>query len=530
MTHQAQAQPMAARVWLWILGAVLAVAGLAFLAGGAKLISLGGSWYFGLAGLGLLAAGVQTIRRQRSGAWLYLLTFAATVVWALCEVGLDYWSLISRLLALTFGAVVVLASMPLLRKAGAPAAPVTGSAKAPFAAAGVLLLAGLAAFASMFQIHPEVSAHTAAATRKPVDAASAQKDWNHYGNGSNNDRFAALDQINVDNVNQLQVAWTFHTGDIPKSTGAGAEDQLTPLQVGDKVFLCTPSNNVIALDADSGQQLWRHDTNSHVGGVWERCRGLAYFDADAPLAQPSVPGSTPVKAVSLPASTSCKRRILMNTIDARLFALNADTGALCEDFGDHGVVDLKQGMGNIPNPAYYTLTSAPTVAGTTIVVGGRVADNVQVDMPGGVIRGFDVVTGAQRWAFDSGSATPNERPKPGQTYTRSSANVWAGTTYDPSSNTVYLPMGSASVDLYGATRSAADLKYGASILALDAATGKEKWVYQTVHNDLWDFDIPMAPTLIDFPQKDGATTPALVVGTKAGQIFVLDRKTGQPLT
>lgn len=160
-------------------------------------------------------------------------------------------------------------------------------------------------------------------------------------------------------MNRLQVAWTFHTGDVPQSTGAGAEDQTTPLQVGDKVFVCTPSNNVIALDADTGKQLWRHDTNSHVGGVWERCRGLAYFDADAALAQPSVPGSTPVQAVSLPAGAACKRRILMNTIDARLFAINADNGELCDEFGEHGVVDLKQGVGTVSNPAFYTLTSAP---------------------------------------------------------------------------------------------------------------------------------------------------------------------------
>lgn len=525
MTQQAREPSLAVRLLLGVLGAVLAMAGLAFLVGGGKLISLGGSWYFLLAGLGLLLAGVQVLRGRRSGGWLYLATFAATVLWALAEVGLDYWSLVSRLLAMTFGAAVVSACLPLLQ-GGAPRA--RGN-KGPLALAGVLLLVGLVSFASMFQIHPEVQ-NQAAISRKPVDAASAQKDWSHYGNSSNNDRFAALDQINVDNVNQLQVAWTFRTGDVPKSTGAGAEDQTTPLQVGDKVFVCTPSNNVIALDADTGKQLWRHDTNSHVGGVWERCRGLAYFDANAPLPVPQVAGSSPVQPVVLPAGDQCQRRIVMNTIDARLFAINADNGELCAGFGNQGIVDLKQGLGIIANPAYYTLTSAPTVAGTTIVIGGRVADNVQVDMPGGVIRGFDVMTGALRWAFDAGSNTPNEVLAPGATYTRSSANVWAGTTYDPSSNTVYLPMGSPSVDLYGVPRSAADLKYGASILALDAANGHEKWVYQTVHNDLWDFDIPMAPTLIDFPAKDGSTTPALVVGTKAGQIFVLDRQSGQPLT
>ncbi|MGE8446552.1 membrane-bound PQQ-dependent dehydrogenase, glucose/quinate/shikimate family [Comamonas sediminis] len=525
MTQQAREPSLAVRLLLGVLGAVLAMAGLAFLVGGGKLISLGGSWYFLLAGLGLLLSGVQVLRGRRSGGWLYLATFAATVLWALAEVGLDYWSLVSRLLAMTFGAAVVSACLPLLQ-GGAPRA--RGN-KGPLALAGVLLLVGLVSFASMFQIHPEVQ-NQAAISRKPVDAASAQKDWSHYGNSTNNDRFAALDQINVDNVNQLQVAWTFRTGDVPQSTGAGAEDQTTPLQVGDKVFVCTPSNNVIALDADTGKQLWRHDTNSHVGGVWERCRGLAYFDANAPLPVPQVAGSSPVQPVALPAGDQCQRRIVMNTIDARLFAINADNGELCAGFGNQGIVDLKQGLGTIANPAYYTLTSAPTVAGTTIVIGGRVADNVQVDMPGGVIRGFDVMTGALRWAFDAGSNTPNEVLAPGATYTRSSANVWAGTTYDPSSNTVYLPMGSPSVDLYGVPRSAADLKYGASILALDAANGHEKWVYQTVHNDLWDFDIPMAPTLIDFPAKDGSTTPALVVGTKAGQIFVLDRQSGQPLT
>lgn len=526
MQQQEQAQSQAARIWLWILGAVLAIAGLFFVVGGGKLISLGGSWYFLLAGLGLLAAGVQLARRRATGAWIFLITYGLTVVWALAEVGFDYWSLISRLLALTFGAVLVVASMPLLQANNGQAL----QAKGPLAGAAVLLVAAVAGFISMFQIHPEVSAQQAAATRKPVDAASEQKNWDNYGNSYKNDHFAALDQINVDNVKDLQVAWTYQTGDVPVSTGAGAEDQMTPLQVEDKVFLCTPSNNVIALDADTGKELWRRDVNAHVGGVWERCRGLAYFDVNAEVMQPTVPASTPVQTVSLPAGASCERRILMNTIDARLFAINADNGEMCAEFGDAGVVDLKQGIGAIANPAYYTLTAAPTVAGTTVVIGGRVADNVQVDMPGGVIRGFDVITGAQRWAFDAGSNTPNEILKPGETYTRSSTNVWAGTSYDPSSNTVFLPMGSSSVDLYGVTRSEMDRKYGASILALDAATGKEKWLYQTVRNDLWDFDIPMAPTLIDFPHADGSTTPALVVGTKAGQIFVLDREKGQPLT
>jgi quinate dehydrogenase (quinone) len=164
MQHQHPTQPMAVRVWLWVLGAVLAVAGLFFLVGGGKLITLGGSWYFLLAGIGLLASGLQLLRHRPSGVWIYLATFAATVVWAVSEVGFDYWSLVSRLLAMTFGAAVIAASLPLMGKDNGERM----ASKGPFAVAGVLLVAGIAGFVSMFNIHPEVKAQQAAATPKAV--------------------------------------------------------------------------------------------------------------------------------------------------------------------------------------------------------------------------------------------------------------------------------------------------------------------------------------------------------------------------
>lgn len=515
--------------WLYLLGLVVAVVGLIFILGGAQLIALGGSWYFLIAGVAILASGVQIFRRRPSGVWLFLLAFMGTLVWALWEVGLDYWGLISRLLAMAVGAAVVQLSLPLMDQGAGRRIDSRAMRLAAIAGGGVLIVASLIGFASMFQIHPEVAARQSAARFKPVTPGGEQKDWSNYGNDAGSNRFAALDQINVGNVGQLKVAWTFRTGDIPVSNGSGAEDQLTPLQVGNKLFVCTPKNNVIALDVDTGKQIWRTDFNANVGGVWERCRGLAYFDAAAPLIQPTVPGSTPVAPVSLPPG-ACERRVLMNTIDARLTALNADTGQPCREFGTDGVIDLKAGMGDIGNPAYYTMTSAPTVAGSTVVVGGRVADNVQVDMPGGVVRGFDVITGAMRWLFDPGAADPNAPPAPGGTYKRSTPNVWASMSYDPAMNTVFMPVGGASVDLWGVTHTPLDRTYGASVLAVDATTGARKWVYQTVHDDLWDFDVPMAPSLIDFPTSGGGRVPALVVGTKAGQIFVLDRLTGRPLT
>ena len=280
----------------------------------------------------------------------------------------------------------------------------------------------------------------------------------------------ALDQITRDNVKDLQVAWTFRTGDTPVSpTGNGAEDQQTPLQIGNTLYLCTPHNNVIAVEANSGKQIWKREINAKAE-VWPRCRGLAYFDATKPVQQPDKPGYSPMTAAVLPAGDSCQRRILMNTIDARLIAINADNGEFCENFGDHGIVDLKAGMGKAPDPQYQ-LTSAPTLAGTTVVVGGRVADNVQTDMPGGVLRGFDVITGQMRWAFDPGNVDPNAILMPGKDYTRSTPNSWAPMSYDPEMNTVFIPMGSSSVDLWGANRTELDHKYGASGLALDATTG-----------------------------------------------------------
>lgn len=524
MQKSAQTVSIVGRLWLCLLGGVLLLAGLAFVVGGGRLLMLGGSWYFAIAGVLICISGIQIIRGRPSGALLFTLAFLGTAAWALWEAGPAFWPLVSRLFAMAIGWVVVLMSVPLMRRnvgASPLGLPMFGAA----AVVGVLCLATAVA---MFRPYPEVTAD-GSTQLVPVDPAAEQKDWSHYGNDAGASRFAALDQVNRDNIGDLAVAWTYRTGDVPQSpTGNEAEDQQTPLQVGERLYLCTPHNNVIALDVDTGREIWKNEINAE-SSVWNRCRGLAYFDATSPLVQPTLPASTPVTAVSVAPDAPCQRRILMNTILAELIALDADTGAFCADFGTGGRVDLKAGLGDAPDPQYQ-LTSPPTIAGTTVVVGGRIADNVQVDMPGGVMRGFDVVTGELRWAFDPGNPAITREPPPGETYTRSTPNVWAPMTYDTASNTVFMPVGSPSVDLWGGSRTPLDLKYGASVLALDATTGREKWVYQTVRNDLWDFDVPMQPTLIDFPTENGGTVPAVIFGTKAGQIFVLDRATGRPLT
>ncbi len=503
----------------WLVAGLCMLFGLAFLVGGIYLATLGGSPYFGLAGAALLVAAALLFRGRPAGTWVYGLTLAASAVWAVAEAGWHFWPLFSRLFALGVLGLLVLLVHPTM---------VRGRGRGALGLAALMAAMVLAAVGGMFVPHPTVAAHGRGPGLTPVDPAAAQKDWAHYGNTNGGSRFAALDQINRGNVDQLQVAWTYRTGDVAVSNGNGAEDQTTPLQIGERLYLCTPHNNLIALEADTGREIWKREINAQ-SSVWQRCRGLAYFDATAALPPVTAAGATPVQPVALPAGANCQRRILTNTIDARLIAVDADTGAFCQGFGTNGQVDLKAGLGASPDP-FYQLTSPPLMAGTTVVVGGRVADNVQADMPGGVIRGFDVVTGQMRWAFDPGNPEDKKAPADGKTYVRSTPNSWAPMSYDAAMNTVFLPMGSPSTDLYGAERTALNHRYGASVLAVDASTGAEKWVYQTVHNDLWDFDLPMQPSFVDFPVEGGRTVPALAIGTKAGQLYVLDRATGRPLT
>ena len=511
------------KIWCFILGLALLLTGLFYLIGGGKLISLGGSWYFFIAGLLTTASAIFVFRKKAFGVWLFALVFVGTLVWAWFDAGWDFWALFSRLMFPAGVFAALLFTLPAIRRYQTQSSLVAPA----YTGATVVVIGMLIAFYQMFQPHPTVAASGQELPLIPVHADKQQVNWQHYGNDTGGSRFAALDQINRNNVQQLKEAWRFRTGDLTTGSGNGAEDQTTPLQVGDKVFVCTPHNNIIALDTDSGKQIWKAEVNSKAD-AWERCRGVAYFDVTQPLVQPTLAGATPVTTVA--ANTACPRRVYTNTPDGRLIAVNADTGERCKDFGIDGTVDLLVGLGDGTKAPRFEVTSAPTIAGTTLVIGSRIADNVAADMPGGIIRAYDVITGKLRWAFDPRNPDPNYVLKAGEIYKRSSANSWAAMSYDPQMNTVFLPMGSSSVDVWGGNRQPVDHKYNSSVLALDATTGKEKWVYQTVHNDLWDFDLPMQPSLVDFPMKDGTTKPAVVIGTKSGQFFVLDRLTGKPLT
>ncbi|WP_313487637.1 glucose/quinate/shikimate family membrane-bound PQQ-dependent dehydrogenase [Pseudescherichia sp.] len=494
------------RILKWLLAGLLIIIGLAIGIPGIKLLSLGGSVYFLVMGVAMLISALLIIKNRTSGIVLYALAFIASAIWAVSDAGWDFWPLFSRLF--TFGVLAFLAALLW------PFLTVSTNKKPAFGLAAAIALALLVSAGWMFKPQTLVTANEDVPVQ-PVAKGSQQTDWKHWGNTTHGDRFAALDQINKQNVNQLEVAWTAHTGDIPQSNGSGAEDQNTPLQVGDTLFVCTPYSKVLALDVDSGKEKWRYDSKATAPN-WQRCRGLGYYeDAQAvpvPAAQPA----------------ACARRLFLPTTDARLIAINADNGQPCADFGDNGAVDLSVGMGEV-KPGYYQQTSTPLVAGNVVVVGGRVADNYSTGEPPGVVRAYDVHTGKLAWAWDPGNPAITGLPPEGQTYTRGTPNVWSAMSYDARLNLVYLPTGNATPDFFAGERTALDDKYSSSIVAVDATTGQVRWHYQTTHHDLWDFDLPAQPLLYDLPDGKGGTTPVLVQTSKQGMIFMLNRETGEPV-
>jgi quinoprotein glucose dehydrogenase len=204
----------------------------------------------------------------------------------------------------------------------------------------------------------------------------------------------------------------------------------------------------------------------------------------------------------------CPHRILLPVNDGRMLALDADSGKLCEGFGDHGTLNLEDGMGE-KTPGFYEPTSPPIVSDQILVVAGAVTDNYSVREPSGVIRGFDIHTGRLVWAWDAGNLDENEMPSATHVYTNNSPNSWITASYDPKLGLVYMPMGVQTPDIWGGNRSATAERYSSALVALDIKTGKRAWSYQTVHHDLWDMDLPSQPTLVDLkrPEGDGARHP-----------------------
>lgn len=494
-----------------LLGIIIAVTGAWLLAGGVKLIGLDGSYYYALAGLVTLLSGIAVAFRRLSGVAVYALFFVFTAIWSLWEAGLTFWPLFARLGLFAFIGMLLALLVPLIWRQSTHRALRRTSWIACAVLAVGLIGSAVRMFEPVWLVKPGAPP-AVAADYKPGDDG---QDWTGYGRTPAGDRFAPYSQITPENVNQLKVAWTFRTGDY---AFGGAENQNTPLKVGEMIYACTPSNQVFALDAQSGKQRWHYDpqVNSGYTPTWQRCRSLAYADLAKDVANPVAAGA------------ACQRRIYLTTGDMRLIAIDADDGKLCESFGDRGQVYLAEGMGATV-PGFYNPTSGPILANGNLIVGGWVMDNQSVNEPSGVVRAFNATTGKLSWAWDIGRPGQTNPPPAGESYTRSTPNVWAVPTVDEQLGLVYLPTGNGTPDMYGAQRSAATDAHSSSIVAVDAATGEEKWVFQTAHHDVWDYDLPSKPVLYDAPDGKGGRIPALIQTTKRGEIFLLDRRNGKPI-
>ena len=488
-----------------------ALCGLYLLIGGVWLVTLGGSWYYPIAGLVMLGVAWLLWRGKQSALWLYAALLLATMLWSIWEVGFDFWALTPRCDILVFFGIwlilpFVWRKLPVISRPALPSMMVT-----LIITAGIL---GWAIFNDPQEINGTLKTDAAAATT--AAPAIPDGDWPAYGRNQEGQRFSPLKQINADNVHELKEAWTFQTRDVKLPTDPGEiTNEVTPIKVGDTLYLCSAHQRLFALDAATGKEKWHFDPQLNANPSFQHvtCRGVSYHEARADTASPDV-------------VADCPRRIILPVNDGRLFAINADNGKLCESFANKGILNLQTNQ-PVTTPGMYEPTSPPIVTDKIIVIAGAVTDNYSTREPSGVIRGFDVNTGDLVWAFDPGAKDPNAIPSDEHHFTLNSPNSWAPAAYDAQLDLVYLPMGVSTPDIWGGNRTEDQERYASSIVALNASTGKLAWSYQTVHHDLWDMDMPSQPTLADITDKNGNVVPVIYAPAKTGNIFVLDRRDGK---
>ncbi|HEV2383251.1 MAG TPA: PQQ-binding-like beta-propeller repeat protein [Terriglobia bacterium] len=347
-------------------------------------------------------------------------------------------------------------------------------------------------------------------------SGSADVEWRNYGHDPGGARFSPLDQINTTNVQQLQRAWTYEVAPTPNSGIEGFET--TPLMVDGVLYFTTQTSRAIAVDAETGKELWVFDPFPGESGTRRPVpnRGAAYWVGHAEV--PCGGEARPLDA-----------RLFFVTLDARLFALDPRTGQPCQGFGEGGAINLREGVADRWPKARYDSTSPPTIYRDLVITGSEVQEFPSKG-PSGDVRAFDVRSGRLVWRFHT-------VPRPGEVghdtweanswEDRSGTNVWSAMSVDAERGMIFLPIGSPSYDFYGADRRGKGL-FGNSLVALDAATGKLLWYYQMVHHDIWDYDVSAPPNLISV-RREGKDIPAVAQVTKMGFVFILDRLTGKPL-
>ncbi|MBM3594764.1 MAG: membrane-bound PQQ-dependent dehydrogenase, glucose/quinate/shikimate family [Alphaproteobacteria bacterium] len=484
------------RVAAVLFGLILLAIGAVMTWWGGELIGLGGSAYYLPAGLAVAASGLAAILgRWRTALWIFIALLAATLVWSIMEAGLDGWALMPRLVS------PLVLGLPFLIHAlvKGPRAPRLASLAA--LALAVILTVTLA-------VRSGYEAPDAAARALVAASADPEGDWPHFGGSNQGRHFSQLKQIDRGNVGKLEKVWSIPMG--PYQPKPMAQLQTVGLKAGDLLYNCSPLSDVIASEPETGRTVWKFDAKSDVSGHFlSKCRGVGYYEV------PQAEGL-------------CASRIFVGATDGRLIALDARSGKLCEQFGQGGIVNLKRGIVQ-RSPGYFRQTSAPTVVRGKVVLGSAVADGQHTGEPSGVIRAYDAVTGKLAWAWDVDNPDKRGEPGEGELYGQGTPNAWGPLSGDEQLGMVYAPLGNATPDYYGGHRSGGSNKFASSVVALDAETGALRWYFQTVHYDVWDYDIASQPALFDWHGKQGEVIPALLQPTKRGQTFVFDRRDGTPL-
>ncbi|NML07998.1 membrane-bound PQQ-dependent dehydrogenase, glucose/quinate/shikimate family [Sphingomonas sp. G-3-2-10] len=512
MHHDPETNPAAPQTvsrgvrWgLYALGTLFLLIGAVLGVGGVWLLTLGGSPYYAVAGLGLLATGLFLVRGQKLALWAYGIVFAYTLVWSFWEVGMDGWGLVPRLVGPSILLLLLIGLSPLLpmvRHGWKRAGLCVIAASVALVIGGVVIAANdnLPAPGALPGENPQAS----------LAFTPPNGEWSAYGGTHGAQRYSGLSQINAGNVGKLEQVWVAHTRDLPKdmkNNAYGAET--TPLKIGDSLYLCSAKNILISLDPATGKEKWRYDPKVADEAIpyTAACRGVTYY---------AVPGANPQEV--------CATRIIEGTLDGRVIAVDARNGQPCAGFGQGGAVDIKTGMGDVA-PGMVSITSPPTIVRGVIVTGHQVLDGQKREAPSGVIKGYDAVTGELRWAWDMTRPDLKGLPAEGDRYTPGTPNMWTTASGDEALGLVYLPMGNSAVDYWSTSRSPIENQYSTALVAIDVTTGTPRWSFQTVHKDVWDYDLGSQASLVDLP----GGVPALILPSKQGDLYVLDRRTGRPL-
>jgi quinoprotein glucose dehydrogenase len=490
---------------------------------GGQLLMIGGSPFYAIMAIGLLITAVALFKNKKIALTIYAILMWIVLAWMIFEVGFDKWQWIPR--GDLIGLIGVWLALPwVVRPLSKVQNPANPAKFHPFLGTTVIIMIAIVIGLMFYDPYPKEGNITN--QRAPAETDVAGNDWAAYGGTNNGARFSNLKQITTDNVSNLEVAWTYHTGDLRDAKDASEYTfEATPLKVNNSIYFCTPHNEVHALNPETGALKWKYEPTKDRSYLQQHqtCRGVSYYEAPEAAATNAV---QPAAVANSPAV--CRKRIFNAANDAKLLALDADTGKLCADFGNNGVVDLRANMGEI-RPHALMQTAAPLVAGNLVIVGGSVMDNgFNAGNPSGVIRAYDVITGRLVWNFDPANPENTQPIAAGQTYPQDTPVAWATLSADIKNGLVYVPFGNASPDELGIERDANSNteKFRDTLVALDLKTGQFKWRFQSSKHDLWDRDNPSQPSLVDIDYQ-GKKQPVVILPTKTGNLFVLNRLTGE---